>query len=146
MLRWVALASMSFWLGGFTFYSAVVNPMLREELGGLEAGTVTGRVSEVLNWIGVGTMASWGVLAFAERSLGGKAPRRLRIGLIVVDVLILHALITLHPVLDAKLEAGDMSRFHSLHQTYLIASTAQWVVNLALLAITVWLWRGSEDP
>jgi len=66
--------------------------------------------------------------------------------LIVVDVLILHALITLHPVLDAKLEAGDMSRFHSLHQTYLIASTAQWVVNLALLAITVWLWRGSEDP
>lgn len=124
-LRWLALVSMSYWLGGFTLHSAVVNPMLREELGGLEAGMITGRVSEVLNWIGIGTMASCGVLAVAERSLGGKAPRTLRIGLIVVDVLILHASFTLHPVLDAKLEAGDMSRFHPLHQTYLIASEAQ---------------------
>jgi hypothetical protein len=50
-------------------------------------------------------------------------------------------LFLLHPLLDVLLETGDLSGFYPLHQIYLNASTAQWAANLALLAVTLWIWR-----
>ena len=39
LLRWMALWSLVFWIGGFTFYGGVVIPVLHDQLGSaLEAG------------------------------------------------------------------------------------------------------------
>jgi hypothetical protein len=144
LLRWVALASFAVWFGGFTFYSAVVIPVLHDELGGLGQGGITGRVSDTLNVTGVATVAAWWVLVGFERAGGERWARRLRVVLLAVTTAILIGLIALHPVLDERFEVGSMRSFHRLHQVYLIASTVQWGANLALLAVTVWVWR--EGP
>ena len=145
-LRWVALVTFAIWFGGFTFYSAVVIPVLHDELGGIGQGAITGEVTNTLNAIGVGTVAAWWVLVGVERSVGGRRARWGRVGLLAVTTAVLFGLIALHPVLDARLEAGSRRDFFSLHQVYLIASTVQWVVNLALLALTLGLWQaGTGD-
>jgi hypothetical protein len=144
-VRWVALAAMTAWLGGFTFYSAVVIPILHDELGGLDAGVITGQVSNYLNAFGVGAVVAWCVLLAVERAEGTRWARRVRAALLALTAAILAGLIALHPVLDARLAAGSMRGFYPLHQVYLIASTVQWGVNLALLAATLWVWRG-RDP
>ena len=60
MLRWnqlfrfVALWTLAFWMGGFTFYAGAVIPVLHDQLGGaLESGLVTQRVTIDLNLLGV---------------------------------------------------------------------------------------------
>ena len=50
-----------------------------------------------------------------------------------------------YPIMDEKFERGSMREFHRLHFVYLNASTLQWGVNLALLAISVWIWRERQD-
>lgn len=141
VVRWLALVGMTGWLGGFTFYSAVVLPILHDELGSLEAGRITGEVANTLNGVGAGAVVAWWLLVWAERSDGPRRARRVRAGLLGVTTVILAGLAALHPVLAARLDAGSMRSFYPLHQVYLIASTVQWGVNLALLAATVWVWQ-----
>src|SRR4051794_2338355 len=106
-VRWFALVGMSVWLGGFTFYSAVVLPILHDEMGSLESGRVTGEVANSLNAIGAGAVAAWWVLVWVERSVGERWARRIRAGLLGVTTAILVGLAALHPVMDARLEAGS---------------------------------------
>lgn len=145
VVRWLALTGMTVWLGGFTFYSAVVIPILHDELGGMEAGRLTGEVANYLNAFGVGAVVIWWVLAVFERAEGERWARRVRVGLLASTSVILIGLIALHPVLDTHLESGSMRKFHPLHQVYLIASTAQWGINLALLAVTLRVWQRTTD-
>jgi hypothetical protein len=140
LVRVGALVGMAFWLGGFTFYSAVVIPILHEELGGMDAGLITGEVSNYLNAFGVAAVAAWWLMVGVENKEGDRRARWLRAGLLVVSTAILAGLIALHPVLDARLAAGSMRGFYRLHQVYLIASTVHWGVNIALLAATVLVW------
>jgi hypothetical protein len=140
-----ALVALTFWLGGFTFYSATVLPILHDELGSLEAGRLTGQVAFALNGYGVAAVVTWWILAVQERALGGRWPRRLRWGLLGVTTAILAGLIALHPVVSMRLEAGSMREFRTLHLVYLNASTVQWGVNLAVLAVSVWIWRGVDS-
>jgi hypothetical protein len=144
-LRWLALASFALWFGGFTFYSAVVIPVIEEAMGRAEAGSlVTREVTDTLNLIGVATLILWWLLAWFERSLGGTWAPRLRVGLLAIDTAVLVGLFALHKVLERRLDEGRMEGFYPLHETYLIARTAQWVANLALLAASVWIWRSSQ--
>ncbi len=140
-LRWAALVALTFWLGGFTFYSAVVIPILHDEMGGLESGRITGMVSNHLNAFGVAAIVIWWVLAWCERGPEERAVRRVRVGLLGVTTAVLALLIALHPIMDARLDSASMRSFHTLHFVYLNASTLQWGVNLALLAASVWIWR-----
>ncbi len=144
-LRWSALVALTFWLGGFTFYSAIVQPLLHEEMGALESGRITGVVTNPLNVFGVVAIVLWWVLAWVERGSSDRSARRLRVGLLVVNTAILTLLIALHPIMDEKFERASMREFHRLHFVYLNASTLQWGVNLALLAISVWIWRERQD-
>lgn len=145
IVRWLALVGMSFWLGGFTFYSAFVIPILHEELGGLDAGLVTGRVTVPLNALGVAAVSAWWLMAGLERSAASARARVARLVLLLATSLILAGLIALHPVMDARLESGSLRSFYRLHQVYLIASTVQWGVNLALLGVSVWAWHGTSE-
>jgi hypothetical protein len=146
ILRWAALVAFAVWFGGFTFYSAVVIPVLHDELGGLGQGGITGEVSNTLNAIGVATVAAWWLVVGVEKSAGEKWARWGRVALLSATTAVLAGLIALHPLMDARLDSGSMRNFYPLHKVYLIASTAQWGLNLALLAVTLWIWQdGKRD-
>ena len=141
-LRWVALITLSTWFGGFTFYSAVVIPVLDDVMGRVETGSlVTREVTATLNLIGVATLAAWWVLLASERNLGGPWARRGRVGLVLVDTAVMVLLFLMHAELDRRLDAGLMTGFYPLHELYLIASTVQWAANIGLVAVSLWIWR-----
>ena len=55
ILRWLFLVALSIYIGGFTFYSAVVIPILHDRLeSSLETGLITQRVTDMLNLLGIG--------------------------------------------------------------------------------------------
>src|SRR2546428_9021513 len=67
--RFLVLAALMFWQGGFTFYAAVVVPVGQQVLGSdLEQGFITRQVTQWLNVAGAVALVplAWDVLA-AER-------------------------------------------------------------------------------
>ncbi|HEV3163322.1 MAG TPA: DUF4149 domain-containing protein [Isosphaeraceae bacterium] len=139
-LRFLCLASLAVWVGGFTFYGAFVIPILHDEMESLQAGGITQRVTDVLNAVGAATLAVWWFAAWVERSVGSRATRRARVLLLITTSTILTFLCWLHIVMDHKLENAELSSFYPLHRAYLIASTIQWGVNLGLLLVSLMLW------
>lgn len=131
------------WVGGFTFYSAAVIPVLHERLGGVESGSITGEVTETLNAVGVVTVIWWWGLLWSERGRASRTARTAGAALLAVSTAVLVGLIVLHDIMDARLEAGTLRVFYPLHRVYLIASTVQWVVNLGLFGTALRLWYGS---
>ena len=74
--RFLVIAAIAFWLGGFTFYSGVAIPMGVEVLGGHRTvGFITERVTNWLNVSGAIALAIllWDMLA--ARSARGKVLR-----------------------------------------------------------------------
>lgn len=142
--RLLSVLSLAVWVGGFTFYSAVVIPVLHDVLGSLETGYVTQRVTDFLNVAGVASVSVWCLAAWAERAAVPVAARRVRLGLLAVTTLLLLLLIALHRVMDGRLETGSLRGFYPLHRVYLLASTAQWFPNVGLIASSLVLWR--EGP
>jgi len=152
-LRFVCLFSLSVWVGGFTFYSAVVIPVLHESLGSLETGYVTQQVTDYLNAAGAVAVAFWWLADWADHSGGPALARRARLGLLAATTVLLLGLIGLHRVMDGRLGSGGLRGSYPLHRAYLVVSTAQWFANLGLMAVTLVLrrhgqagGRGSESP
>ena len=150
--RFLVIAAIAFWLGGFPFYSGVAIPMGVQVLGGHRTvGFITERVTNWLNVAGVVTLAIllWNIMAV--RPSAGKL---LRITLLVTWLLMLAIeveLIVLHPVMDRLLvpharEILDEDRFELFHHVYLISSSVQWffgVVHVGAISIA-WQPRGSQ--
>src|SRR5262249_9658396 len=143
--RFLCLFSITVWVGGFTFYSAVVIPVLHESLGSLETGYVTQRVTDYLNAAGGVTLALWWLAAWVDRSAKPDRARHLRLGFLVATTIILLALIGLHDLMDQQLGSGSLRGFYPLHRTYLIASTVQWFANLGLMLLVLVLRRNSSS-
>lgn len=141
ILRFLCLLSLSIWVGGFTFYSAVVIPLLHQTLSTQEVGSVTQRVTDYINAAGCLTVALWWLSAWAERSVGPAPAGRLRIGFLAATTVLLLGLAGLHRIMDARLASGSLQGFYPLHRIYLIASTVQWAANLGLMASVLALWR-----
>jgi hypothetical protein len=134
--RLLALWALTYWVGGFTFYSAVVIPLLHEELGSsLETGLVTRRVTDVLNLLGIATITLGWIATFMERTGKLFTTNRWRstIVALAVTTVCLIILIALHRVLDRKLDGADMHDFYPLHRLYLWVCTVQWFANMILL-------------
>jgi hypothetical protein len=140
LLPFACLFSMSIWLGGFTFYSAVVIPVLHDSLGVAQAGRITQRVTNYINAAGGVTLIFWWLLAWSERSAKPAFGSAARLALLAGSTIILFVLVSLHLVMDARLESGGRNDFYALHQAYLIASTAQWFTNLGLIWAALVLW------
>jgi hypothetical protein len=139
LVRMLALWALVFWLGGFTFYSAVVIPVLHDRLGSsLETGLVTQRVTDVLNLMGVVTTTLGWVVTFLKdpSEQAGTGRRRWATVALAVTTACLAILIMLHRVLDRRVAAANMQGFYPLHRLYLWVSTVQWFANLILL--TCW--------
>ena len=144
-LRWLALVTMAVWLGGFTFYSAVVVPALEEVMGKVAAGeSVTRFVTVPLNQIAWLTVGVWTVLAMTEWRLGPKWLRLARAALIAIDGVTLAWMHLTHGVLGRMLDSGTKNGFYTLHERYLIASTVQWGANLALIALSLAVWQAGD--
>lgn len=145
VLRFLCLLSLSVWVGGFTFYSAVVIPVLHESLGSLDTGYVTQRVTDYINAAGGVAVVIWWLLAWVDRSSGPALARRARTGLLAATTVMLLGLIGLHRVMDSRLESDSLRGFYPLHRIYLVGSTVQWFANLGLMADVLILWRDGQN-
>ncbi|MEO6808439.1 MAG: DUF4149 domain-containing protein [Isosphaeraceae bacterium] len=141
-LRVVANFALALWIGGFTFYGAVVVPILHEDLDSLQAGGITRRVTDSLNLSGLAALAIAWPAAWSDHTRASNRVRRLRFGLLALTSLCLIGLMGLHVVMDSQLDAGRLRGFYPWHRIYLILSTVQWFVNLALIAAFLASWTG----
>jgi hypothetical protein len=150
--RFIVIAAIAFWLGGFTFYASVVIHTGHHVFGShLETGFLTQKVTNWLNLSGVITLT---ILLANGLVDWRQASRHLRTCLWLtwaIMAAILVALSLLHPMLDHVIDIDahrfvDRSRFHSLHATYMNLSTAQWVAGLLHLWLTLLLWRAGSGP
>lgn len=142
--RFLVLQLLMLWQGGFLFYATFVVPAGTEVLGSAEAqGTITTRVTDSLNRVGVAALALmlWEVIATWS---GPK--RRVRVAIWLVMVLGQGILFYLHLELDGMMD-GDRSfvvrraSFYPVHRCYLWTSTVQWVAGLAFVWFMLHCWR-----
>jgi hypothetical protein len=129
--------SLALWLGGFTFYSAAVIPVLHDQLGSpLDTGLVTQRVTDILNALGFATVVLGWLAVAIERRCGRvlRAGSKDSVALLGAFSACLLALLGLHLVMDRRLDSGSLAGFYPLHRAYLWISVLQWLASLGLLA------------
>jgi len=145
--RFLVVAALMFWQGGFTFYAAVVIPIGQEVVKG-EQPFIT---RQVAHWLNVAGAAALLILALDLAMTAGepKWARRVRwlawLGMVVALVL----LIWLHPHIDRYLDPDSQEilnrkALRPWHRAYLWVSTVQWCFGLVYLWLTLRGWRGAD--
>jgi hypothetical protein len=143
--RFLVLAALFFWQGGFTFYASVVVPVGQQVFGHLRQGFVTRQVTVYLNLAGAIALAFlvWDLLTTRDSWVA----RRRSCWLLWLGMLLtLGALFWLHARLDELLVPKgriilEPEEFRSRHRLYLWISTVQWGFALLYLMLTVATWR-----
>jgi hypothetical protein len=146
--RFLVLAALSFWQGGFTFYAGVVVPVGTDVLGSsLKQGFITRRVTRYLNLTGACALA---VLA-GDLALARDPSRRRRRGrlLLWAGMLACQAgLFGLHAYLESLLRPGriiaDREAFRPAHRAYLWVSTFQWALAVLFLLGSMRAWSAED--
>ena len=141
--RFLFVAAVAFWLGGFTFYGSAVIPSGMDVLHShLRMGFITQRVTGWLNVSGVIALLIflWNLLAL--RPMMGRRTRIIFAVSLAVMMLIEVELFVLHPIMDRLLDPtlhviNDDDRFDLLHHVYLISSTGQWVAGVVYVWCSV---------
>jgi hypothetical protein len=151
--RFLVVAALAVWMGGFTFYSSFAIPAATELLEGghRAAGFITQRVTQPLNVCGAVALAILLWDLFAGWSAAARHERRWLAGTWTFLVAGEAALWVLHPLLDAKLDVASRrilpaTDFDTWHRAYLWISTAQWIAALPLLWFTLAVWRREDRP
>ncbi len=158
--RFLVIAALMFWQGGFVFYASVVVPVGTEVFGrhypaphGEEVSgkRQQGRITRtVARWINVSGAVALLPLAwdlFAGTDTGRR--RRLRVALFVTIALLLAVLVGLHAQLDSQFQRDnlhilDEARFLVRHGAYLWLIAAQWGCCLLYLALTLRAWHAED--
>ena len=147
--RFLVLAALMFWQGGFVFYAGVVVPIGAEVLGSAqEQGRITRRVAVWLNWSGTVALLPLGWDACVARRNRWARNGRLLAWLVMAGGQI--ALFVMYPSLDAMFDPeavhiSDRRLFRRLHRTYLWTSTVQWAAGVAYAALTLWAWKAEDS-
>jgi hypothetical protein len=144
--RFLVVAALFFWQGGFTFYASVVVPIGQDELGDFQQGFITRRVTNYLNLSGAVALVplAWDCLAcrdLARWRRGGRA------FLWLILAVTLAALAWEHGWLDELLQApGRLNHrlFRPRHRIYLWTSTAQWAAALGFIVLTLRAWQAES--
>jgi hypothetical protein len=145
--RFASIIAMSVWLGGFMFYGGLVIPILDDAFGQLDAGMlVTRHATSRLNIVGFGTLLVWSVLIGLEARIHPLWARNARIFFLMMTAMGLGILVILHMRMSRHLDSQGVRDFKPFHRLYLIISTLQWVANMAIVALTIWLWTGWKKP
>jgi len=146
--RFLVLAALFFWQGGFTFYAAVVVPVGRDVLTPMGQAFVTQPVTWYLNLSGAAALALlvWDTVAAHGPSAGRRRGRWLCWAGMAVA---LGLLFWLHARLDALLDADgakvlDRKAFRFEHRCYLWVSTVQWFLGMVYTWLSLEVWRGED--
>ncbi len=148
--RFALILCLAFWQGGFMFYGGVVVPVGASVLGSeTEQGFITQAVTNYLNVAGVVCVLVWGI---ALKLDGPRASRTVRAAWILWSLVAvaLGIQIGLHVIMDRWLDTAsrtilDETKFIRFHEAYLTTSTIQWLLCLALLAVTLSAWGTPKD-
>ena len=148
--RYLVLAALFFWQGGFTFYASVVVPVGQQVFGHLRQGFVTRQVTVYLNLAGAAALVLllWELIAARDLSAWHRRGRWL---LWLGMALTLVSLFWLHGRLDELLAPKgriilDADEFRPRHRLYLWISTLQWGCALLYLLLTLSSWRREDSP
>jgi hypothetical protein len=144
--RFLVLAVLMFWVGGFTFYGAVVVPVGLHVIGVKEQSRVTGPSTFVLNVAGAFALVPflWDVLRCGDASVRRQGVRWVSwagMALTLAVLFWLHRLLTLHVL--AGLPSNDPV-FHAMHRGYLWVGTLQWVCSLVFTGASLGAWRAED--
>lgn len=150
--RFLVIAALMFWQGGFVFYASIVVPVGTQLLGSAkEQGFLTRRVAQQINVAGAIALLplAWDVLAAPDPSLRRRSVRWLACAGMLAA---LFVLMWLHPQLDRLLSPDDdpirqiydRPAFRFRHRWYLWVITIQWGLGLVYLAMTLWSWRAAD--
>jgi hypothetical protein len=140
--RFVVLAALLFWQGGFTFYAAVVVPVGRTTIGSGPQSIVTRRVTNYLNLSGIIALAplAWDIWATRDESR-----RTWRWAMWLGMAATMIALLWLHTQLDALMDPNtgavqNGEAFYGQHRLYLWICTTQWALAAAygILSLAAW--------
>ena len=140
LVRFGGVLAFGLWLGGLTFYSAIVVPIGRSVLGGMPQSSVTQPVTIRINVLGLIA----GLIVIADGWLGGPKPgwKSRRVWLGAALVLLQFGLFYEHSRLSVLWERAIQadkptgSVFYGEHRVYLVLTTIQWFVGLAV----AWKW------
>jgi hypothetical protein len=145
--RFLVLAVLFFWQGGFTFYAGVVVPVAQHELGHRRQGFVTRQVTVYLNIAGAVALAVLlgDLLLTASHTTWRRGRWLLWAGMLVC----LLVLFWLHGRLDELLAPEgrlirDVEAFRPRHRLYLWISTVQWAFGLLYLVLVLVNWRAED--
>jgi hypothetical protein len=147
--RFLVYVALMFWLGGFTFYAAVVVPVGQDVLGShRKQGFITREVTNYLNLSGAIALLplAWDVVGGTDSSRWRRQVRWLGwLGLLFT----LGWLVWLHGQLESLLDLEsrtilDGSSFRTDHRVYLWVSTVQWAFGLGYTALTLQAWRAED--
>jgi hypothetical protein len=146
--RFLVLAALMFWQGGFVFYAGVVVPIGTEVLGSAsEQGRITRRVAVWLNWTGAVALVplAWDAWGDRRKRLTGRA--RLATWVVMAGAQVV--LFCMYPSLDAMFDAdavhiSERRLFRTLHRTYLWTSTIQWIAGVAYAALALRAWTADD--
>jgi hypothetical protein len=146
--RFLVLAALMFWQGGFVFYAGVVVPIGTEVLGSpSEQARITRRVALSLN--ASGAIALVFFLWDCAASRVGRGVYWTRWVTWLVMFVALVALVAIYPRLDNLFlpdEVKVLSRptFRFWHRTYLWTSSVQWAAAVLFAVLTIVAWRRAD--
>jgi hypothetical protein len=158
--RFLVIAALMFWQGGFVFYASVVVPVGTEVFGRhypaphgepVSGKRQQGRITRtVALWInaagGVALLPlAWDLFASSDRG----RRRSWRLVLFATIALLLAVLVGLYLQLDSRfqrdsLQITDEAAFLVRHRLYLWLVAAQWGCCLVYLAFTLRAWRAED--
>jgi hypothetical protein len=155
--RFLVIAALMFWQGGFVFYASVVVPVGSEVFsrhypaphgeevsGKRQQGRITRIVAHWINLSGAVALVPLAWDLFAGADTGRR--RRWRVLLLLTIALLLAILFGLYRQLDSQFQRDnlhivDEANFLVRHRAYLWLIAAQWGCCVAYLALTLRAWR-----
>jgi hypothetical protein len=147
--RFIVLAVLAVWLGGFTFYAAIVIKIAQRVLGShLRVGFITQDVTRVMNLWGIAALTLLAIDSLIAWRRSHRATRWLTALTWAAMTAGLVALFALHPTLDRMMDPLAKQvideGFYNLHRVYLIIATAVWGAGLAHVLILLGRWRARD--